>query len=306
MTQLRGKLLIAMAVAVLVVATACEQVRVASLGAPDSAAPAATRMVQWPDNWPVPPLPVMSLRHEAGTIQGDPHAYCWQFEGNADRVCEKEANWAGSYEYPEIEPPHRISITIDAESVPSKLFAQVYTKPGNIKVGGLRRLSAINPRLDLQDVGPGLYNVRLIGYWEDNNVSYEFGLFIPGEVELTALCEMTLQGVKPPVLPLQSLDDPMRTAFDSANSGGCKFNKPIARVTMTLHNDALGTLTETFHIDPPKVSIGFPLPRNLASETTGGLLPAGRYSRRVSAYSEDGEEWNLNSRMFHDVILAAP
>ena len=129
MTSRIRVLLMAMAVAALALATACDQ---------GGAAPPATSVVQWPDNWPVPPLPVMSLQHEDGSIQGDPHAYCWQFEGAPDRVCEEKDIWSGSYEYPEVAPDQRIPIVIEPETRPTKLFAQVFTKPGNLMTGGRR------------------------------------------------------------------------------------------------------------------------------------------------------------------------
>ena len=304
MTRLRGKMLIAVAAAALVLSTACDQGGVASPGKPDSATPAPTRVVQWPDNWPVPPLPVMSLQHEDGPIQGDPRSYCWQFEGATDRVCEEEYPWSGLWQYREIASHQRIPIMIEAETRPTKLFARVHTKPGNILVGGLRLLSTVNPRLDLE-LSPGEYNVVLIGYWQDNEVSYEFGLIVPGEVELKAECEMTVVG-RDPVLSLTSLDDPQRMAPDDANVMGCRFNKPIASVIMTLHSDTLGSYTETFHIDPPSITIGFPLRVNRASQKTGGPLPAGEYSRRIVAYTEEGEEWHFGPGLLEEVEIVGP
>ena len=266
--------------------------------------PAVTRVPYWQDTWPAPPLPLMSLKHEDGPILGDPHAYCWQFEGTADRVCEEHHIWSGLWQYPEIASHQRIPVIIEAEERPTKLFAQVYTKPGDIMVGGLRRLSAVNPKLDL-DLSPGEYNVRLIGYWQDNNVSYEFGLSVPGQAALIGGCEMTLIGVDS-VLSLKSLDHPRRTAPDDANGMGCRFNKPIASVVMTLHSDTLGSYTETFHIDPPSITIGFPLRDNVSSQKTGGPLPAGEYSRRMVAFTEEGEEWNFGWGMLEEVEIAGP
>ena len=287
---------IAIALAALVLAVACD------IGGP---VPAPTTVVQWPDNWPVPPLPVMSLQHEDGSIQGDPHAYCWQFEGAPDRVCEEEDIWSGSYEYPEVASNQRIPIVIEPETRPTKLFAQVFTKPGNLMTGGLRRLSAVNPRLDLGDLDPGEYNVRLIGYWQDNEISYEFGLYIPGEVELKGGCDMTDVDAAP-VLSLKSLDDRLRTAADNANRMGCRFNKPIASVVLTLHSGTLGSYTETFQIDPPSAAIGFPLRDNVASMKTGGPLPAGKYSRRMVAITEDGEEGSFGPGLLEEVEIAGP
>ena len=197
------------------------------------------RVVEWPDGWPVPPLPVMSLEHESGVTQGSPHRYCWQLEDAADRVCKEYNIWSGVSHYPEVVPSERIPIIIDADTRPTKMFAQVYTRPGNLMVGGLRRLTTGAPWLDLADVGPGVYNVRLIGYWQDNEISYEFGLSVHGVVEMKGGCDMTAIDVAP-VLTLESPDDRKRTAPDDANRAGCRFNKTIIRVSMTLHNDDLG------------------------------------------------------------------
>ncbi len=263
--------------------------------------PAAPTAVQWPDNWPAPPLPVISLQHPDGPIQGDPHAYCWQFDWAASRVCEEETPWSGSYEYPEISPRQRIPVGIEAETKPTKLFALIFTKTGDMVVGNLRHLATVNPSLDL-DLEPGEYNVRLIGYWHANEVSYEFGLIVPGEVELKAECHMSLVGVDSRVLLLESLDDRLRTAPDNRNRMGCRFNKPIASVVLTLHSDSLGSFTETFEIDPPSLAIRFPLRDNAVSRKTGGPLAAGEYSRRIVAFTEDGEEWRFDSGFLEEVV----
>ena len=49
---------------------------------PDSVTPTpkVVWVVQWPDSWPVPPLPVMWLEHESGPTRGSPQSYCWQLE----------------------------------------------------------------------------------------------------------------------------------------------------------------------------------------------------------------------------------
>ena len=267
--------------------------------------PKVVWVVKWPDSWPVPPLPVMWLEHESGPTRGSPQSYCWQLENAADRVCEEYTIWSGVREYPETALGAHIPIKIDADTRPTKMFAQVFTRPGTIMVGGLRRLSTISPGLDLAGLGPGVYNIRLIGYWEDNKVAYEFGLRIPGVVKLKSECSQTTADADP-ILALESLDDRLRTAPDSANSGGCSFNKPIARVVMTLHNDDDGPYTETFHIDPPSVSVLFPLRDGRTSERSGDPLPPGRYSRQMVAIAEDGEELDITWAFQDAVMLAGP
>ena len=267
--------------------------------------PKVVWVVKWPDSWPVPPLPVMWLEHESGPTRGSPQSYCWQLENAADRVCEEYTIWSGVREYPETALGAHIPIKIDADTRPTKMFAQVFTRPGTIMVGGLRRLSTTSPGLDLAGLGPGVYNIRLIGHWQDNRVAYEFGLSIPGAVKLKSQCSQTLIGANE-ILALESLDDRLRTAPDSANSGGCRFNKPIAHVSMTLQNNDFGPYTETFHIDPPSVSVSFPLRDGRTSERSGDPLPPGQYSRQIVVIAEDGEELDI-SWAFQDVVtLAGP
>ena len=95
-----------------------------------------------------------------------------------------------------------------------------------------------------------------------NEVAYEFGLQVPGAVKLIGGCDVHgLIGGDVSIV-LGSLDDRMRTAKDSANRAGCRFNKPIAQISLTL-DDGTQTYTEVFHIDPPSVRFGLPLPEDV-------------------------------------------
>ena len=264
------------------------------------AMPATTRV--WPDSWPVPPLPVMWLVHPSGSIWGSPHSYCWPLGTESSRVCHEYDIWSGVNAYPEAVPGKRILVTIESEIRPDNVFAQVFTRNGNLMVEFLQ-LGPNYPALDL-DLDPGDYHIRVIGQWpysdpsaplgrRYNEVSYEFGLHVPGAVELTGGCDRTDIGGDLRIV-LRSLDDRLRTAADSANRVGCRFNKPIARVSLTLASGAQ-TYTEVFQIDPPSLSFGVPLPEDLASETSGGPLPPGEYARRMVAISQDGDELDLTS-----------
>jgi len=268
---------------------------------PDNDTPATTRV--WPANWPVPPLPVMWLVHPSGSVWGSPHRYCWRLGADASRVCEEYNIWSGVRAYPEAVPGKRIPVTIESETRPERVFANVYTRHGNLMVESMQ-LGPNHPALDL-DLEPGDYHIRVIGQWpypdpgaplgrRYNEVSYEFGLHVPGAVALIGGCGMTEIGGDLRIV-LRSLDDRLRTAADSANRAGCRFTKPIAQVSLTLENDAQ-TYTEVFRIDPPLVEFGLPLPEDLASETSGGPLPPGDYSRRMVAIAEDGQEFDITSR----------
>ena len=266
----------------------------------DDAAPATTRV--WPDSWPVPPLPVMWLVHPSESVWGSPQRYCWHLGADSSRVCEEYNIWSGVSAYPEAVPGKRILVRIESDSPPENVFAQVFTRRGDLMVEFLR-LGPNYPALDL-DLDPGDYHIRVIGQWpysdpgaplgrRYNEVAYEFGLHVPGAVELIGGCDMTQIGGDVSIT-LRSLDDRLRTAVDSANRAGCRFNKPIARVLLTLDNSAQ-TYTEVFQFAPPSHEFGLPLPEDQVSETSGGPLPPGEYSRRIVAATEDGDEFDLTS-----------
>ena len=288
------------ALVVTVLAIACGPDGGAQPVARDDAMPATTRV--WPESWPVPPLPVMWLVHPSESIWGSPLSYCWHLDQDSDRVCQEYDIWSGVNAYPEAVPGKQIRVRIESETLPDNVFAQVFTRHGNLMVDFLQ-LGPAYPVLDL-DLAPGDYHIRVIGQWQYNDgaayvdrryneVAYEFGLHVPGAVELIGGCDTTDIGGDLSIV-LRSLDDRLRTAADSANRAGCRFNKPIARALLTLDTGAQ-TYTEDFHIDPPAPIVGFPLPEDLVSAKSAGPLPPGEYSRRMVAITEDGDEFDITS-----------
>ena len=256
-----------------------------------------------PDSWPAPPLPLMALDHPSGLVWGSPSSYCWQFEETSDPVCEDYLPMLEVNTYVEVVPNRQISVRVDSEAKPDKIFAQVYTRHGNIMVDFLQ-LGTRHPVLDLE-LDPGDYHVRLEGQWQYNDTSnyierryntvgYVFGLRVPGAVELIAECSATEVGGDVRIV-LNSLGDQLRTAVDRVNHAGCRFNKPIAHISLKLDSDVSVTYTETFHVDPPSLAVSFPLSNGLASETTGGPLSPGEYSRRMVAITANGKEWEITS-----------
>ena len=257
---------------------------------------------EWPGAWPVPPLPVMWLELPSGSIWGSPSSYCWRVKDGGGRVCHEYEFWSGIDDYPETAPGKQIPVGIESETTPDRVFVQVFTRQGNL-MADFVQLAPTYPVLDL-GLDPGDYNIRVIGQWQDNpgaayvdrrynDVAYEFGLRVPGVIQLIAECASTAIGGDISI-SLGSLNDPLRTAPDSANHAGCRFNKPIARVSLTLDKGAQ-SYTELFHIDPPSLSVGFPLPAESVSETSGDSLPPGEYTRRIVALSNDGDEVEMTT-----------
>ena len=257
----------------------------------------------------------MWLEHPSGSIWGSPSHYCWRVKAGGGRVCHEYEFWSGIDDYPETAPGNQIPVGIESETTPDRVFVQIFTRHGNLMADFLQ-LAPTYPVLDL-DLAPGDYHIRVIGQWPDNpgaayvdrrynDVAYEFGLRVPGDVELLAECASTLIGGDISIT-LDSLNHPLRTAPDSANQAGCRFNKPISRVTLTLLNSAQ-TYTEHFPIDPPSLTVGFPLPEELASEPSGGPLPPGKFTRRIVATSADGDQVELTAMntFLSTVTVAGP
>lgn len=257
---------------------------------------------EWPGAWPVPPLPVMWLEHPSGSVWGSPSSYCWRLKDGGGRVCHEYEFWLGIDDYPETAPGKQIPVRIESETTPNRVFVQVDTRHGNLMADFLQ-LAPTYPVLDL-DLAPRDYHIRVLGQWQDNpgaayvdrrynDVAYEFGLRVPGVAELLAKCAWTLIGGDISIT-LDSLHDPLRTAPDRANHAGCKFNKPIARISLTL-DDGAESYTELFHIDPPSLAVDFPLPAESVSEKSGDPLSPGDYTRRIAALSDDGDRVELTT-----------
>ncbi len=241
-----------------------------------------------------PDLPELTLEYREEIIRGSRSGACWQVEGEDSRTCSETDPWTGIVSYTEIAPNEQVEVLVESVTRPEGLFALVVTEPGDVHVD-FKRMSTVRGVFELRH-GPGDYKVRVTGNWEEGNVSvsYEFGLRVDGAPELKSECASTLIGGDLELV-LQTLEDRMRTAIDALNSGGCRFNVPIAQIRLVLSRDMAAVYTETFRLGPSSTSVPFPLKERIYSESTGGPLAPGEYSRRVVAVAIDGQEMDLTS-----------
>ena len=243
-------------------------------------------------------LPSLTVSHEGRTIQARRFEGCWTPDSSSEIQCVETSPLGEQQSYAEVERGDSIEIEITPDSRPTKLLATIYTQPGEVSVSGLLHLSPVQREL-VVDVPPGTYNVRLHAQWFEggarprHKVNYVFGLTILGEPELKRECESTAIGGIMGIV-LESLNDPLRTAVDPVNSRGCRFNKPVAKVRLVLEGSSGQRYTETFHIDPPSLTIPLPVPKDVSSTSEGGPLPSGEYSRRITVVTEDGAENDLH------------
>ena len=241
-----------------------------------------------------PDLPELTLEYRGEIIRGSRNSACWQVEGEDSRTCSETDPWTGIVSYTEIAPNQQVEVLVESVTRPEGLFALVVTEPGDVHVY-FKRMSTVRGVFELKH-GPGDYKVRVTGNWEEGNVSvsYEFGLRVAGVPELRSECASTLIGGDLELV-LQTLEDRMRTAIDALNSGGCRFNVPIAQIRLVLSRDMTTVYIETFRMAPPSTSVPFPLKEGASSDSTGGPLAPGEYSRRVVAVAIDGQEMDLTS-----------
>lgn len=239
-------------------------------------------------------LPVLTLKYRGEIIQGSRSEACWQEEGEDGRICSGTDPWSGIHSYVEVSANEQVEVLVESDTRPEGLFALMVTEPGDVHVD-FKRMSTVRSVFELKH-GPGDYKVRVTGNWEEGNVSvsYEFGLRVPGAPQLVSMCESTLEGGDVELI-LQTLEDRMRTAIDAFNSGGCRFNVPIAQIRLVLSRVGTTVYTETFQIAPPSPDVPFPLKEGTNSERTGVPLAPGEYSRRIVAVATDGQELELTS-----------
>ena len=243
-------------------------------------------------------LPSLTVIHDGRTIQARRFEGCWTPDSSSGLQCVETSPRGEQQSYAEVESGDSIEIEITPDSRPTKLLATIFTQPGEVMVSGLLHLSPAEREL-VVDMPPGRYNVRLHAQWFEggsevqHKVNYVFGLRVPGEPELKRQCSSTVIGGIMGIV-LESLDDPLRTAVEPINSRGCTFNKAIAKVRLVLEGSTGRRYTETFHIDPPSVTIPLPVPEDVSSTRERGPLPAGEYSRRIAVVAEDGTENDLD------------
>ena len=239
-------------------------------------------------------LPSLTVIHEGRTIQARRYQGCWTPGPSPGFQCVGTSPHGEQQSYTEVESGASIKIEITPESRPTRLMATVLTHPGEVMVSGLLHLSTVEREL-VVDVPPGSYNVMLHAQWFEgesrprHKVNYVFGLRVPGEPELRGGCTSTAIGGIMGIV-LESLDDPLRTAVDPINSRGCRYNIPIAKVLLVLEDSTGRRYTETFHIDPPSLTIPLPVREDVSSVVEGSPLPTGEYSRRISVVAENGTE----------------
>jgi hypothetical protein len=97
-------------------------------------------------------------------------------------------------------------------------------------------------------------------------------------------------------------EDPVPTAFDAINSGGCEFNAPVTHIIVTLQG-AGGTQAATIALPTPAANVGIPLRDGVTIPVVDAGLTPGRYGRTVEARTADGRTTAIQG--FEPVILVA-
>ncbi len=257
----------------------------------------------------VPPLPVLSQEGVPEPIRGVPGTWCADEQGNPVRRCPRPDRSSELDSYTEIEDGEKLLIRFQPDVAPGTwpeaIFAQVYSKSGGFMIEFIE-VTPVDPVLQL-DLGPGAYNVNLIVRWPypQGGIESRFGLTIPGDPIVRSECIMTLLGTDAVIL-FDPANDPAPTMVDPVNNAGCRFDRPIASVTVTLSDAGVNRFSETFYLDPPSMTFGLPLSPDLNSDRTPDRLPPGVYKRGIVVTATDGSEKGIGPHFFDSVTVPDP
>ena len=259
-----------------------------------TAAPTATAVpvVSWAT------LPTLTAIHEGRPIWSHRYRGCWTPNSSSEMECAETSPVGLVQDYVEVENGDSIEVRISPDSRPTRLQATFFAHPGWISAEDVGHLSPVE-RVLAVDMPAGRYDIVLHAQWQEGGpnvryqVDYVFGITVAGEPLLRSSCTSTLIGGVLGIV-IDSLDDPARTATDQFNGTGCRFTSEVSQVVLTLESEGR-RYVETFRLEPPSQRLGLPLSEDIASESTGGPLPPGLYSRRIVAVTVDGVEKKLPS-----------
>ena len=237
-------------------------------------------------------LPALSLEYRGKAIEGHRTESCQRPPGREERECTEISNWKDVDSFTEVPSGETLAIRHTSDTLPSRMYVYSVSEPGD--VGGEFIMLYQGQDTFVLEEGSGSHKVRVTADWAEDEVqiSYGFGLRIPGIAELTSECASTVVGGILGIV-LESLEDPNRTAFEAVNHSGCRFNKQIAKVRLSLDGDSGRSYTETFNLEPPSLIVQFPVPEDVSSVREGGPLPPGEYSRRITVVTVDGDEMDM-------------
>ena len=255
--------------------------------------PTEGKLTALPTGAPDSGLPALSLEYRGNVIEGRRGESCRRPPGREERECLATGKWKDVDTYTEVPSGETLTIRYAADTPPTRMSVYTLTEPG--EVGGAFVMLHQGQDTFVLEEGPGSHKVRVTADWSEGEVqvSYGFGLRIPGIAELTSECVSTAMGGILGIV-LDSLEDPNRTAFEAVNQGGCRFNKRIVKARLSLDGDAGLSYTETFNLEPPSLTLPFPVPEDVSSVREGGHLSPGEYSRRIMVVAVDGEEMDMS------------
>ena len=243
------------------------------------------------DRLPLPPLPVMRLRHAGRVYDGVEGSYCWPVthtdEGFVQELCADKVSWEALGAPIPVDAGDNVTIEIEAGEPPQELSASFFELDSDPRV----RFATLGPGLETAlpvDLPSGVYNIQIFGQWEVGQMVYEFRIEVTDEsAEVPVECEVTVAlALENPMLVARGVD-PIPSGFDAFNGAGCKFATPIKTVTLELHRGGNIVFAQEVALDPPVTEVGFPL-SGLEIAAIPADLELGGYDRVIKVTRVDG------------------
>ena len=124
----------------------------------------------------VPLLPIIRLRNEAGSHDGDRGSWCWpQPEGLS--LCADAPFLEGSPPPIGVTKGESLTVEIEAHADPEALSARAFEVGTTNVVQSLELETALRSELQL-DQEPGVYTVHVNGRWDVGDIFYAFQIEI--------------------------------------------------------------------------------------------------------------------------------
>lgn len=129
----------------------------------------------------LPKLPVMRLLGGGSIDEGAEGSYCWPAEiaddGSVVGICADKISWEALTTTLSVDPLAGATIEIEADEQPNILNASFFEVDSDTSAGSVELEPGLEAPLPV-NLPDGVYNVRVMGSWDDGDIAYEFRIAV--------------------------------------------------------------------------------------------------------------------------------
>ena len=211
----------------------------------------------------LPKLPVMRLLGGGSIDEGAEGSYCWPVEiaddGSVVGLCADKISWEALTTTLSVDPLAGATIEIEAHEPPNTLNASFFEVDSDTSAGSVELEPGLEAPLPV-NLSEGVYNVRVMGFWDDGDIAYEFRIEVASGT--TATSAVLTGGLCLPATPLAIFPGASwtitgRVSIPNGFPGGLA--EDAARMTTVFTLDDITTAT-VFSGDRSATAVATPVP----------------------------------------------